>query len=405
MLAAGVTSCQGADAQRPASPSPQTSSAGPSESASVDPETQTSWGPTTGEVARAEQWVSALDDRELAATVLMPGFWGYEARSPTAAEAAANRAMHGAGSAAEALAARPYGGVFLRPEVIQEASQVDALTEVLHEEGDRSGAPLLVSMDQEGGLVQRLRYGVDPVPSAQEVGATGRPEHARTVARENGESLRDVGVTMVLAPVGDYDPTGTSMLTSRTYSRDLETNARMVVASVEGYLEAGVVPVVKHFPGIGTVPGDSHTQLTRQTASLQQLARRDLVAFRRAVAAGAPAVMTGHVAVEALDPRVAASVNPEVVTGILRGDLGFEGVVVTDSQGMAPIQVPFGPGEGAVRSLLAGNDLVLNSPNPTKALQHVLRALDSGRLPREQVEASATRVLALRLYLGRLQQR
>jgi beta-glucosidase-like glycosyl hydrolase len=89
--------------------------------------------------------------------------------------------------------------------------------------------------------------------------------------------------------------------------------------------------------------------------------------------------------------------------GLLRERVGFEGVVVTDSQGMAPIFVPFGPGEGAVRSLLAGNDLVLNSPNPTQAFRHVQRALRSGRLPREQVEESATRVVALRRYLARLQ--
>jgi beta-N-acetylhexosaminidase len=172
---------------------------------------------------------------------------------------------------------------------------------------------------------------------------------------------------------------------------------------MQGYLDAGLLPAVKHFPGIGTVSGDSHGTLIHQTASLRELERRDLVPFRRAIEAGAPVVMTSHVAVDALDPKVAASVNPDVVDGMLRDDLGFEGLVVTDSQGMAPIFEPFGPGEGAVRSLLAGNDLVLNSPNPTQALRHVQRALDSGRLPRERVQDAATRVVASRLYLARLQ--
>jgi beta-N-acetylhexosaminidase len=371
---------------------------------SADPATPTSWGPTVGELTEAAQLAADMSDEELAATVLMPGFWGYDGRSPSPQEAALNRDMHRAGTAARALAARSYGGVFLRPEVIQEAQQIDALTAVLHEEGGSEELPLLIGIDQEGGGVQRLQFGVDTVPSAQSVGASGRPAYARRVARANGRSLVDLGVTMVFAPVADYDPDGSSTLGSRTYSRDLDVTTRMVLASMKGYLDAGVLPVLKHFPGIGTVPGDSHGTLVHQRASMRQLQRRDLVPFRRAVEAGAPVVMTAHVAVDASDPKVAASVNPEVVQGMLRDDLGFEGVVVTDSQGMAPIFEPFGPGEGAVRSLLAGNDLVLNSPNPTMAFRHLQRALGSGRLSREQVVESATRVLALRLYLARLQE-
>ena len=402
---AGLAGCSSSPETQSADvPEPSRSTvAGTTVSPSADPDTRTPWGPTVGELTEAAGTVARMSDRELTATVLMPGFWGYDGRSPSPAEVQANQEMHRAGSAAEVLDDHRYGGVFLRPEVIQEARQVDALTRVLHQEGGSRRSPLLVAMDQEGGLVQRLQYGVDAVPSAAEVGATGDLGHARRVARDNGRSLRDVGVTMVFAPVADYDPGGISFLESRTYSADLRSNARMVAASVRGYLDAGIVPVLKHFPGIGTVPGDSHGTLVHQRASLATLRSRDLVAFREAIAAGAPAVMTAHVAVDALAPRVAGSVSPEVVSGLLRDDLGFEGVVVTDSHGMAPIHVPFGPGEGAVRSLLAGNDLVLNSPNPTMARRHVLEALGTGRLPREQVEESATRVLALRLYLGRLQ--
>jgi beta-N-acetylhexosaminidase len=112
--------------------------------------------------------------------------------------------------------------------------------------------------------------------------------------------------------------------------------------------------------------------------------------------------MTSHIAVDDLDPSIASSVNPEVVRGLLRDQLGFQGVAVTDSQGMAPIYEPFGPGEGAVRSLLAGNDLVLNSPVPGEAFRAVRKSLESGRLPRERLVEAATRVVGLRLYLARL---
>lgn len=368
----------------------------------ADPDTPSSWGPTVGELTEAAQTVAAYDDATLVATVLMPGFWGYDGDAPSAAEVSANQEMHGVGSAVEALDRRPFGGVFLRPEVITEATQVAALTDDLRRVGDRPDLPLLIGIDQEGGGVQRLQYGVDAVPSAQSVGATGDRAYARDVARANGEALRELGVTMVFAPVVDYDPTGYSALGSRTYSRDLRLNSRLAVSSMRGYLDAGVVPVVKHFPGIGTVTGDSHGALLHQSAPLSVLRERDLVSFRRAVQAGAPAVMTSHIAVDVLDPRIAASVNPDVVQGLLRDELGFEGVVITDSQGMAPIFEPFGPGEGAVRSLLAGNDLVLNSPSPREAFRAVRRALESGRLSREQLVESATRVVALRLLAGRL---
>lgn len=402
-----VDDVTGSDARTSPSPAPPvappTALGPPSTSPTTDPSTPSGWGPTVGELLEATDLVSSYDDAQLSAAVLMPGFWGYDGRSPSAAEIAANQQMHGTDSAATALDRRAFGGVFLRPEVIQDADQVRALSLVLHQEGDRPhGLPLLIGIDQEGGGVQRLQYGVDAVPSAQYVGSLDDPAYARTVARDNGQALRELGVTMVFAPVADYDPTGYSALGSRTYSRDVRRNARLAIASMRGYLEAGVLPVVKHFPGIGTVTGDSHGSLVHQTATLDEIEDRDLVSFRRAIRAGAPVVMTSHIAVDALDPTIAASVNRDVVQGMLRDQLGFRGVAVTDSQGMAPIYEPFGPGEGAVRSLLAGNDLVLNSPMPAEAFRAVRRALEDGRLPRERLVEAATRVVALRLYLERL---
>jgi beta-N-acetylhexosaminidase len=369
----------------------------------VDPDAPTGWGPTEGDLLRARELVEAMTLEQRVSTVLMPGFWGYDGREPAPAEAYANQEMHGSDSAAEALEQHGFGGVFLRPEVIADADQVAALTGVLHEVGDRpDGLPLLVSIDQEGGDVQRLDVGVDPVPSASSVGATGDPDYATQVALANGLSLREVGVTMVMAPVAGVDPDYTSALGSRTYSTDHAVAAEMVTATVNGYLAAGVLPVVKHFPGLGSVLGDSHSSLPVQSKSLEELRATDLVPFQAAIEAGAPVVMTGHVAVQAIEPGMPASLSGGVVQGLLRGNLRFEGVVVTDSQGMAPVHAAYGPGEGAVRSLVAGNDLVLNSPDPTEARGAVLAAVEQGRLPEEQLAESAERVLALRSYQARL---
>jgi beta-N-acetylhexosaminidase len=340
---------------------------------------------------------------EQASTVLMPGFWGYDGLDPTPAEAAQNQVMHGVDSAAQALDEHAFGGVFLRPEVIADADQVDRLTGVLHDVGDQpDGLPLLISIDQEGGVVQRLKVGVDVVPSAASVGAAGDPAYATKVARENGRTLRRLGVTMVMAPVADVDPDGTSVMGSRTYSPDTKVAAAMVTATVQGYLDAGIIPAVKHFPGLGTVTGDSHHALPEQGKTLVQLRRTDLVTFEAAIKAGAPVIMTGHVAVDAIEPGMPASISKGVVQGLLRDTLGFHGVAVTDSQGMGPINGPYNSGEGAVRSLLAGDDLVLNSPYPGRARRAVQRAVREGRLPADRLAEAATRVLALRIYQQRI---
>jgi beta-N-acetylhexosaminidase len=390
-----------ADRAAPAS-TPDPSSTGPA-SPAPDPQAPSGWGPTLGEIERARTLVEGLGVEEKVVTVLMPGFWGYDGADPTPAEAAQNEVMHGVASPVDVVTAQPYGGFFLRPEVIADAGQVRRLAGRLHDAGDGpDGLPLLLSMDQEGGVVQRLKSGVDVVPSAASVGASGDPAYARSVARDNGRTLRELGVTMVLAPVADVDPDGTSVMGSRTYSGDHDTAAEMVVATVEGYLRAGVVPAVKHFPGLGTVTGDSHRSLPVQRKSVAELERTDLRPFAAAVDAGAPVVMTAHVAVRAIDPGMPASLSADVIATLLRGRLGFEGVAVTDSQGMGPVHGRFGPAEGAVRSLLAGNDLILNSPKPERARRALLRAVASGRVPQERLDEAATRVMALRIYQQRL---
>lgn len=390
-------------APSPAAPSVPSDGAAVTPSPSLDPAAPTGWGPTAGELDQATSLVAAMTLEEQVATVLMPGFWGYAGDRPTAAEVAQNQVMHGADSIVDVLAAQPFSGVFLRPEVIADADQIGALAETLHEAGDGpDGLPLLVSIDQEGGVVQRLREGVPAVPSAASVGITGDPAYARKVARENGRTLARLGVTMVFAPVADVDPDGRSVIGTRAYSDDPDDAAEMVTASVKGYLQAGVLPVVKHFPGLGSVRGDSHRRLPVQRKSVAGLVRTDLVPFAAAVRAGAPAAMVAHVAVKALDPGVPASVSPTVLQTLLRDELGFDGVAITDSQGMGPIFATYGPGEGAVRSLLAGDDLVLNSPNPTKARRAVTRAVRDGRLSTDRLLEAATRVTALRIYQQRL---
>ena len=369
----------------------------------VDPASLSGWGPTRGEIDQARASVDAMSLGTQAWQVLMPAFWGFSADDVNPAEAARNQASHGLDTVSEALQAHGYGGLFVKPEAIQDAAQVHDLVEALHTEGDGPGdLPLLVSVDQEGGVVQRIKEGVTRVPTARSIGQTGNPQLARRIARNNGEEMRALGFTMMLAPVADVDTAANDVVASRSYSSDYGEVAAMVKASVRGYLDAGIIPVVKHFPGHGSVSGDSHRSLPVQDKSVAELMSSDLKPFRAVIEAGVPAIMTGHIAVPALEAEVPSSLSPGMVQGVLRERLGFAGLVVTDSQGMGPVNGPYGSAEGAVRSLLAGNDLVLNSPNVTKAHRAVVRAVRSGRLPAVRLSDAATRVVAIRLYQQRI---
>ena len=294
--------------------------------------------------------------------------------------------------------------MFLRPEVIADADQVDRLAGELHDVGDQpDGLPLLVSIDQEGGVVQRLKVGVDVVPSAASVGAAGDPAYATKVARDERPHAAP-------ARRDDGDGPGRRRRPGRLVGdgvAHLLTGHQVAAAGwspppSRATSTPGIIPVVKHFPGLGTVTGDSHHALPEQGKSLAQLRRTDLVTFEAAIEAGAPVIMTAHVAVDAIEPGMPASISRGVVQGLLRDTLGFHGVAVTDSQGMGPINGPYNSAEGAIRSLIAGDDLVLNSPYPGRARRAVQRAVREGRLPADRLAEAATRVLALRIYQQRI---
>lgn len=390
------------EAPRPTAPQAESSTASPS-AETVDPDAPSGWGPTEGELVEAREIVTAMPVEQRVSQVLMPAFWGFSADRVSPAEASRNADSHGVDTAGEAVERHRYGGVFIRPETIDNAQQVHDLVHALHEQGDHPGGlPLLVSVDQEGGDVQRIKKGVTSWPSARTIGRTSSPGLARTIARGNGAELRAMGFTMTLAPVADVNSADNEIVGTRSFSADHEQAARFVVASVEGYLDAGILPVLKHFPGHGSVQGDSHHDLPVQKKSVAELEKSDLVPFVAAIEAGVPAIMTAHVSVRALESGVPASLSHDVITGLLREKLGFRGLVVTDSQGMGPVYGTYGNAESAVRSLVAGNDLVLNSPDAIKARRGVVKALRSGRLTESRLLEAATRVVAARIYQQRI---
>lgn len=280
--------------------------------------------------------------------------------------------------------------------------------------------PLLVSADLESGVGMRFAD-VTYWPWAMAVGATGDPSLARRQGEVVAEEARTIGLNQIYAPVADVNVNPANpVINVRSYGEDPETVARFVSAFVEGVQGKGVLATVKHFPGHGDTQVDSHRSIPILRISRDRLDRVELVPFRAAVAAGAASIMTAHVSLPslddtpapplreearrnvydpegtevALDATIPASLSPRLTHDLLRGELGFQGLIVTDALDMGGITVHFDPGEAAVQALLAGADQVLKSPQLDDAIAGVRRAVASGRIPRERIDDAVERVLA-----------
>jgi beta-N-acetylhexosaminidase len=298
-------------------------------------------------------------------------------------------------------------GLSVTTENVADEAQVRALTAAIGDAVAADGRtfPPVVGVDQEGGVVAHLRGVATDFPAFAAAGTAierqGRAgaQAVRGSAYATGMELRDLGFTWVFAPVADVtvgsaDPT----IGSRSPSTDPAVAATAVGAAVRGYNGAGVVSTTKHFPGHGTATADSHETLPEVPASRAALAERDLVPFEEAVTVGAPAVMVAHLDVAAVAPGVPSSLAPEVYD-LLRDDLGFEGVTLTDSLGMGGVA---GRPEPGLTALQAGADLLLMPPDPARTHGVLTDALESGRLSRERAEEAAARVVALQLWQQRM---
>jgi beta-N-acetylhexosaminidase len=235
------------------------------------------------------------------------------------------------------------------------------------------------------------------------LGATRDTRLARAAARVTGVELAAVGINQDLAPVADVnlDPRN-PVIGVRSFGSRASLVASMTAAQVRGFeLDAGIAATAKHFPGHGDTNIDSHTGLPVIRHTRRQWERLDAPPFRAAIEAGVDAIMTAHISVPSLDPSaVPATLSRPIVTGILRRELGFNGVVMTDSLGMAAVRDMFTDRQIAVRALKAGVDVLLNPPRIARSFNAVLNAVRSGELSRTRIDRSVRRILVLKQRLG-----
>jgi len=292
---------------------------------------------------------------------------------------------------------RNIGGVILFGYNMRSEEQVESLVGPLQKLSIETepAVPLFVAVDQEGGDIASGPW-VSPQPAAAEVGSRGDPDEARDIAATMGRQILRAGINTDLAPVVD---TGFGVaIGNRSYGEDPELVARMGAAAVDGFEEAGVISAAKHFPNHGPATSDSHVSLPIIRHDAKTLQSYDLPPFDAAVDAGVPMVMVGHLVYPAIDPHNPASLSRDAIS-LLRRDLGFEGVVVTDDLAMAGAKGGGTPAEAAVEAVGAGADLLIISSPPqqqAEAYDAVVAAVESGEIPRAGIRESIERVLAVK---------
>ena len=266
----------------------------------------------------------------------------------------------------------------------------------------KSKLPLLVGADFERGTAMRLDEGTS-FPTAMALAAAGDPRDAYTMGKVTALEARAVGIHWIYAPDADVNNNpGNPIINTRSFGEDPARVAEFVTEFVRGVEENGALATAKHFPGHGDTASDSHIDLPVIQVNRERLERLELVPFRAAIAAGASSIMTGHLSVPALepDPNTPATLSPRILTDLLRHEMHFEGLVVTDAMDMGGITVRYAPGEAAVRAFEAGVDALLMSPVPDAAFEGLQGAVRSGRISQARLDASVRRILQAKARLG-----
>ncbi len=345
--------------------------------------------------------LASLTPEQKIGQLLMPQVFG-RGDDVTADERVLNLRAHGFATPTEIVEAYQLGGVIYLEENIDSAEQVRGLSQDLQAASRRSsGVGLLVAIDQEGGRVSRLSDEVTLFPPASDL--AGDPRLVKEASYITGQQVQHQGINVVLAPVADVvEPGEVSFIGNRSFGTDPDVVANMVAAAVDGLQQSGVAAAVKHWPGHGATGVNSHFQLPTVDVARADWEQRERVPFDAAIAEDVAIVLVGHLAVPGLDALARpATVSPILIEDLLRHELGFDGVVMTDALNMGAVDdIP--PGELVVASILAGADVILIPPSLTDAAAALQAAVDDGTIDTARLDAAVTRVLRLKQSLGLL---
>ncbi|KOV95744.1 beta-N-acetylhexosaminidase [Streptomyces sp. NRRL WC-3723] len=367
--------------------------------------------PTTAHAAtpddrRLRALISGMTLEEKVGQLFVMRVYGHSATAPDQADVDANLTEIGVRTAAELIAKYRVGGIiyFAWAHNTRDPHQIADLSNGIQRASldQPRGLPVLIATDQEHGAVCRIGKPATLFPGAMAVGAGGSRSDARALGRISGAELRAMGVNQDYSPDADVNVNPANpVIGVRSFGADPEAVAGLVAAEVKGYQTAGVAATAKHFPGHGDTAVDSHYGFPVITHSRELWEELDAVPFRAAIRAGIDSIMTAHIQFPALDDSGdPATLSRPILTGILREELGYDGVVITDSLGMQGVRTKYGDDRVPVLALKAGVDQLLNPPSLDVAWNAVLKAVREGELTEARLDESILRILRLKARRG-----
>lgn len=395
-LVVGAGACSSPPEPSPATP-PASPTSPPSPSVSRTPPPTVAarplgWGPDQQDADRAADAVATMSTEELAGQVLLPFYSGLDAE----AQAATVQRLHLAGSIimGDNVPGMSDGQVDTAA-MLGVTRRLQAATQA----GGRSW-PGMIAVDQEGGMVSRLRAPLTEWPAPMSYGAAGNAPLAGDAGTAMAAELAALGFNTDFAPTVDVTMgPADRAVGARSLSGDAGTAAGLGVGFAQGLLAGGLLPAVKHFPGHGSVTADSHESLPVQNGTPEQLRTRDLVPFQAAIDAGLPMVMTGHLAVSAWQPGVPATVSAASYAELRA--MGFQGVAVTDALNMGAVTGAYPDDSAAPLALAAGADLLVMPARVDVAHAAIVGAVKTGSLPAGRLAEAAQRVVTMMMWRGR----
>lgn len=303
------------------------------------------------------------------------------------------------------LSQKPVGGVLCMGANLETVSQTRTMLSGTQANAMKNGIGVFLAVDEEGGLVARCakKLGTTAFSGMATYGARNDAAEAFNIGKTIGADIKSLGFNVDFAPVADVNIHPNNELGNRIFSDDPNVVSNMVSNVVKGLNSAGVCATLKHFPGLGAEDGNTHTATSIIIdRTYNQLRSTEFVPFKGGIAAGADFVMVGHQKVTAFGDGLPADLSYTAVTTMLRGELGFNGIAITDAQNMNTVSGVYTPGTAAVMSINAGIDMILAPADLDKAVNGVLAAVQSGEIAEERINESVTRILTVKQRMGLL---
>lgn len=294
----------------------------------------------------------------------------------------------------------PVGGIILYGQNIASENQLKALTDDIYTHSRSAGIfTPFVAVDEEGGSVIRIanKLGLESAPSAEIIGAGGDAHTAYNAGRMIGSYLSSFGINLDLAPVADVLITDSPELDGRTYGSDPQLVSSMALEMAKGLGDEHILSCYKHFPGHGTITKNTHNVPTGHDRTLEEMEKAELIPFQQAILADADMIMTSHLKARALDGEHPCSLSPILVNGLLRSQMGYDGVVICDALRMDAIREEYSVEDAVILALHAGTDILLVPGNGREAYRSIEKALETGELTWERIDLSVERILALKI--------